>query len=90
MSAAKHTPAPLTRTDIARCWRESYGGQRMDSTAEDFARRVEHAAMEEFGATDLLAALQKALEHCIWPASSISAAEAEARAAIAKATGEGA
>ena len=41
-------------------------------------------------APGLLAALQKALEHCIWPASSISAAEAEARTAIANAKGEGA
>lgn len=41
--------APLTRTDIARCWREAYGGTRMDASAEDFARRVEFAAIEALG-----------------------------------------
>lgn len=50
--------APLTRTDIARLWREAYGGQRMDASAEDFARRVERAAIEASGHAGLLAALQ--------------------------------
>lgn len=98
MSAAKHTPAPLTRTDIARCWREAYGGQRMDATDEDFARRVEMAAMEAVGAADLLEALQGMLEvygvtaadyerHGVGSRTEVALCD-QARAAICKAMGE--
>ena len=87
MSAA-HTPGPwsvggptefVNQVRIEPCIGVAYGaGGEVVANARLIA-----------AAPDLLAALQKALDHCILPASSISAAEAEARAAIAKATGDG-
>lgn len=49
MSTEQHEaliPAPLSRTDIARLWREVSGATRMGPTEEEFARRVERAALE--------------------------------------------
>lgn len=43
-------PAPLTRTDIARVYREVYGSPRMGSTEEEFARRIERATAEALAA----------------------------------------
>lgn len=63
---------------------------RADAPAEEKLAQAKANTRLIAAAPCLLAALQKALEHCIWPASSISAVEAEARAAILKATGEGA
>lgn len=57
MSAA-HTSAPLTRTDIARLWRETTGGVQMSQTDEEFARRVERAAIEAVAADEVLDALK--------------------------------
>lgn len=40
-------PAPLSRTDIARAYREVYGeGCRFDGLKEEFARRIERATVE--------------------------------------------
>ena len=92
MSAAKHTQGPWQVVGpSAKGYLVVQGAKGngvalvlMDSEGEEADARLIAAA------PCLLAALQKALEHCIWPASSISAAEAEARAAIANAKGEGA
>lgn len=49
MSTEQHEaliPAPLSRTDIARVWREVSGATRMTPGEEEFARRVERAALE--------------------------------------------
>ena len=49
MSTEQHEaliPAPLSRTDIARLWREVSGATRMTQSEEEFARRVERAALE--------------------------------------------
>lgn len=49
MSTEQHEaliPAPLNRTDIARLWREVQGSSRMTPGEEEFARRVERAALE--------------------------------------------
>lgn len=89
MSAAKHTPGPWQAA--GRHIVQDDGGVVAYVTAyASLTPRQKADARLIASAPDLLAALQKALEHCIWPASSISAAEAEARAAIANATGEGA
>lgn len=50
--------APLSRTDIARIWRETTGGTQMDQCAEEFARRIERAAVEATAAPEMLEALE--------------------------------
>lgn len=45
--------APLSRTDIARCFREATGASRMTPGDEDFARRVERATVEALASTSL-------------------------------------
>lgn len=50
--SSRLVPAPLSRTDIARIAREVYGSTTMGPSEEDFARRIERAAIEAF-ANDL-------------------------------------
>ncbi len=79
-------PAPLSRTDIARIWREVTGGTQMDQCSEEFARRIERAAVEASAAHELLEALIRLLddedEHL-----TLQGRKNLARAAIAKAGG---
>lgn len=65
MSTEQHEsliPAPLSRTDIARLWREVSGATRMTPGEEEFARRVERAALEVQHA--LIVQMAEALEQC--------------------------
>ena len=96
MSAAKHAPGPWSCiVEGNDAFVMPAGGSpcvtliKLRGAGTSYSESLANARLIA-AAPCLLAALQKALEHCIWPASSISAVEAEARAAILKATGEGA
>jgi hypothetical protein len=55
--------APLSRTEIARIWREVTGGTQMDQSAEEFARRIERAAVEASAAPELLESAKELAAH---------------------------
>ena len=80
-------PAPLSRTDIARIWRETTGGTQMDQCAEEFARRIERAAVEASAAPDLLEAMQMVRDYLVLKKGKGHDYQVIVDAAIAKATG---
>lgn len=56
-------PAPLSRTDIASAYREVYGIHRFGQPEEEFARRIERAAVEALLAAQTPAELVAQQDH---------------------------